>query len=55
MKVIHVNWSLPIGGKERRLIQLIKGLNHNGYDQTFLKTSFPSSMITGEVDAHLMR
>ena len=34
MKLIHVNWSLPIGGKERRMIQLIKGLNHHGYKQT---------------------
>lgn len=33
MKVIHINWSLPIGGKERRMIQLIKGLNHKGFDQ----------------------
>lgn len=36
MKVFHVIWSLGGGGKERRLIQLIKGLYAQGYDQTLV-------------------
>ena len=34
MKIIHIIWGLGGGGKERRLIQLIKGLYAEGYNQT---------------------
>ena len=33
MRILHVIWGLGGGGKERRLIQLMKGLNTRGFDQ----------------------
>lgn len=35
-KIIHIVWGLGGGGKERRLIQLIKGLYAQGCDQTMI-------------------
>lgn len=42
MKVLHVIWSLGGGGKERRLIQLIRGLYAQGFEQTLVAFSAKS-------------
>lgn len=38
-KIAHVIWGLGGGGKERRLVQLIKGLYAEGYEQTLVSMS----------------
>lgn len=39
MKIVHIIWGLGGGGKERRLIQLIKGLHAKGYEQSLISMS----------------
>lgn len=39
LNIIHLIWGLGGGGKERRLIQLIKGFHAKGYEQTLISMS----------------
>ncbi len=36
MKIVHIILSLQGGGKERRLVQLVKGLNNKGIDEQYI-------------------